>query len=267
MEHEIEEIKPPSLFLLALEGRAVWELASTYVAWPLLTRGPRGDDHPVMVLPGFIATGTSTRPLRRFLHRAGWRAHCWKLGRNLGLDTQMEDQLLERLHQLHRRYKRKVSLVGWSLGGVYSRWLANHEPDLVRSVISLGSPFNDDARANHAWRLFEQVSGRGIDEIDPETFRMVRENPPVPTTSIYSRSDGITAWQCCVLEETEIAENIQVPGSHCGLGVNPLVLHAVADRLAQPEGSWRPFKRSGLRSLFYPRPSNGNGNGNATGTH
>lgn len=265
MEHEhetAEPVKPPSLLLLALEGRAVWELASTYAAWPLLKQGPSGDGHPVMVLPGFIASGTSTRPMRRYLRQRGWRAHCWKLGRNLGLDPSMEEALLERLRQLHRRHQRKVSLVGWSLGGVYSRWLANHEPDLVRCVISLGSPFNDQPRANHAWRLFERVSGRGLDEIDPETFRAVRENPPVPTTSIYSEGDGITAWQCCVLDEGEQAENIRVPGSHCGLGVNPLVLHLIADRLAQPEGEWTKFRRTGIRRFLYPRPrSAGNGSG------
>ncbi|MDA8016960.1 MAG: alpha/beta hydrolase [Thermoanaerobaculia bacterium] len=254
MERDRETVKPPSLFLLALEGRALWELATTYATSPILDRGPQGDGHPVMVLPGFVASGISTRPLRKFLQRNGWRSHCWKLGRNFGLDPHLEAELIERLRQLHRRYRRKVSLVGWSLGGVYCRWLANHKPEWVRCVISLGSPFNDDHRANHAWRLFEQLSGQTLDQIDPETYRMVRENPPVPTTAIYSCGDGITAWPTCVLEESEIAENIRVPGSHLGLGVNPLALHAIADRLAQPEGSWRRFERSGTRRFLYPEP-------------
>lgn len=262
-----ETVKPPSLFLLAMEGRAVGELATTYAALPFLNQGPQGDGHPVMVIPGFIASGMSTRPLRRFLLRNGWRAHCWKLGRNLGLDPHLEGVLVDRLRQLHRRHGRKISLVGWSLGGVYSRWLANHQPDLVRGVITLGSPFNDDHRANHAWRLFERVSGRTLDEIDPDMYRMVRENPPVPTTAIYSKGDGVVAWQTCVLEESEMAENIRVPGSHCGLGVNPLVLHAISDRLAQPEGSWRKFDRSGVRGLVYPRPEKGTpGETSASGT-
>ncbi len=83
---------------------------------------------------------------------------------------------------------------------------------------------------------------------------MVRKNPAVPTTSIYSRTDGITSWRCCLTEETDHSENIEVYGSHCGLGVNPSVLHVIADRLAQPEGEWRPFTRTGKRRLFFPEP-------------
>lgn len=259
---------PPSLLLLALEGRALWEMASLPLARPFLDQGPEGDGHPVMVLPGFLATGFSTRPLRRFLRRRGWHAHCWKMGRNLGLDPRLEEAMLERVEEVHRRHGRKVSLVGWSLGGVYSRWIANHVPGLIRTVITLGSPFQDNPRANHSWRLFEQLSGRSIDEIDDETYRRIRDNPPVPTTAVYSRGDGITAWECCVQEEDELSENVEVAGSHCGLGVNPLVLHVIADRLAQPEGAWEPFRRDGLRRLFYRRPAaselplNGNSAGN-----
>ncbi len=256
MEQEVAATPPPPIRYLLTEGRAVWEYASSFVSMPFLLDGPDGDGHPVVVIPGFIASGWSTRPLRTFLHKKGYNSHCWKQGRNLGLSAQLEGQMLKRIRSIYRRYGRKVSLVGWSLGGVYSRWIANHEPDLIRTVITLGSPFTDNPRANHSWQLFERMSGRKIEEIDNFTYEMVRRTPPVPTTCVYSRTDGITAWQCCVGDETEMSENVEVVGSHCGLGVNPLTLHVIADRLAQPEGAWQRFRRDGLRRYLYPRPIN-----------
>ncbi len=245
--------RPPSLGLLLLEGRALGELATTYAVMPWLRRGPRGDGHPVLVLPGFLASDVSTAPLRRFLAESGYATHPWNLGRNLGPREGVEDQLMERLREIRQRYARRVSLIGWSLGGVYARLLANRSPADVRCVITLGTPFNSDPKANNSWRLFEWVSGQRIDEVDPETFRQIRDTPPVPTTSIYSTSDGVTSWRCCVDKEGPRAENIRVPGSHCGLGANPLVLHAILDRLAQDPGAWCRFRRSGVKRLLYWR--------------
>ena len=245
--------RAPSLGLLLIEGRALGELATTYALMPLLRRGPRGDGHPVLVLPGFLASDVSTVPLRRFLSESGYATHPWNLGRNLGPRAGVEDRLMERLSEIRRRHARKVSLIGWSLGGVYARLLANRSPSDVRCVITLGTPFAADPRANNSWRLFEWVSGQRIDDVDPETFRQIRETPPVPTTSIYSRSDGVASWRSCVDREGPRAENIRVPGSHCGLGANPLVLHAILDRLAQEPGAWRRFRRSGLKRLLYWR--------------
>jgi alpha/beta hydrolase fold len=254
-----DEVKPPSLFWLLLEGRAVYELATTALVKPLLRKAPQGDGHPVLVLPGFVASDVSTRPLRRFLKEQGYGAHAWRLGRNLGLRNGLEERIFGRVRELRERYDRKVSLVGWSLGGVFAREVAALEPEHVRSVITLGSPYNANPKANHSWRAFEWLSGRKIDDIDPARVERLRGPLPVPTTSIYSRQDGITNWRCCVEEESSRAESIGVPGSHCGLGVNPLVLYAIADRLAQPEGHWLPFERSGLRRWAYRRPEPENG--------
>ncbi len=124
----------------------------------------------------------------------------------------------------------------------------------MRCVITLGTPFNSSPKANRSWKLFEWVSGSRIDEVDEETMSAIRTTPPVPTTSIFSVTDGVVAWQCSVDGHGPLAENIQVPGSHIGLGANPLVLHAILDRLAQPEGEWQPFERSGVKRVLYPRP-------------
>lgn len=248
------QVKPPALGWLLLEGRALGELLTTYSVMPWLKRGPHGDGHPVMVLPGFLASDFSTRPLRRFLADCGYTPKGWKLGRNLGPRAGLEARLSDRLTEIEQRYDRKVSIIGWSLGGVYARLLGNRHPEAVRGVITLGSPFNSHSKANRSWRLFEWVSGTEIDRVDPRTFEHIRRTPPVPTTSIFSATDGVVAWRSSLGEEGPQSENIQVPGSHLGLGANPLVLHAILDRLSQPEGRWRPFERSGLKRVLYPAP-------------
>ncbi|NRF67661.1 alpha/beta hydrolase [Aquincola sp. S2] len=242
---------PPKLIYLLLEARAGAELAASLAAWPWLQFGPRGDGHPVLVLPGLLASDRSSLLLRRYLASRGHDVHGWGLGRNFGARGNVRNALLERLDELHARSGRKVSLVGWSLGGMFARFLAKERPDAVRQVITLGSPIAGDPRANRAWRVYQLVSGRRADD-KPLRARIIAE-PTVPTTSIYSRSDGIVAWRCSVQRESAITENIEVVSSHVGLGMHPVVLHALADRLAQPEGAWQPFERRGLRALVYPR--------------
>jgi pimeloyl-ACP methyl ester carboxylesterase len=147
---------------------------------------------------------------------------------------------------------RKLSLVGWSLGGIYARQLAKRLPDKVRFVISLGSPFTGSPKATNAWRVYEFASGQRVDDRDNHIAGALADPPPVPTTSIFSRSDGICAWQTCLNLERDEVENIEVYGSHCGLGHHPAAVYAIADRLAQPEGQWNKFDRSGWKSLVFP---------------
>jgi len=247
-----EPVAPPSRLLLALEVRSILELQAFFAIYPLLRRAPRGDGHPVLVLPGLAASDVSTRPLRMFLKELGYAAHGWKQGQNRGPRPGVEDGIDARIVELSARYQRNVSMVGWSLGGVYAREAARRTPSLVRQVVTLGSPFANEPRASNAWQLYEALSGRqSINEARRSAMKLP---PPVPSTAIYSRSDGVVAWQGCREQESATTENIEVEGSHCGLGHNPVVLYAVADRLALPEGEWRPFDRSGLRGLLYPDP-------------
>lgn len=246
-------MKPPSRLLQLLELRAGWEFGAMLAAWPLLKQTPRGDGHPVFVMPGLIASDISTQPLRAFLADRGYKTYGWELGRNYGFRGNLEASIVERLKKIQQENGgRKVSIIGWSLGGLYARLLGMRHPDSVRSVITLGSPFTGHPRATNAWRIYEFTSGHSVETA--KTHHSVEGTPPVPTTSIFSRTDGVVAWQCSVQEEGPEAENIEVESSHIGLGVNPAVLFAVADRLAQPEGEWAPFDRSGLRSLFFKNP-------------
>lgn len=245
---------PPSRLLLALEARAIGELGAYVVALPFYNLAARGDGHPVMALPGLAGDDASTYALRRFLRGRAYHAHGWRVGRNTGR-VELLEPLMERLHRLHDRHGRAVSLIGWSAGGLYAREMAKRAPSLVRQVITLGSPFTGHPRASNVRRIYEWLSGRQDD--DPALSERLRDTPPVPTTSIFTRSDGIVPWRRCVETAGERVENIEVEGSHSGLGHNPLVLFAIADRLAQKEGEWAPFERRGLRSLFYPDPDRG----------
>lgn len=251
------KVKRPSLLLAALETRAVYELWAYYVSLPFLQAAPRGDGHPVMVLPGFMASDLSTLPLRFYLKSRGYNTYGWGMGRNYGRGIDPQDGIpadartIRKIRALYRKHRQRVSLVGWSLGGIYARELARLLPRYVRSVITLGSPFTGPSRANNIYPLFEQVSGHRLENIDEELRERLKEPIPVPSTAIYSRTDGIVSWRCCVEQPGPTSENIEVFSSHTGLGHNPLALWVVADRLAQPEGEWRPFDRSGLKKWLY----------------
>ena len=255
MSAAAQTLRPPSRTLMFLEGRAIHELGAFLGALPLLSLAPRGDGHPVLVLPGLIASDVSTRPLRAFLRNRGYAVNGWGQGRNLGLRPGVQRALTDLLEEINDTHGRKVSLIGWSLGGLYARQLAKMMPERVRSVITLGSPFAGSPRSTNAWRVYEMASGRRADEEDARFGGSLSVAPPVPTTAIFSRSDGICAWQSCMEKSSGQAESIEVESSHCGMGHNPAVVYAVADRLAQAEGQWAPFDRSGWRAIVYPDPN------------
>jgi pimeloyl-ACP methyl ester carboxylesterase len=249
-----QTLRPPSRTLMFLEGRALPELGAFLGALPLLGLAPHGDGHPVLVLPGLVASDNSTRPLRSFLKTRGYAVSGWRQGRNLGLRPGVQHAMVDLVHELNDTHGRKVSLIGWSLGGLYARQLAKMMPKRVRQVITLGSPFASTPKATNAWRVYEMASGRRADEEDGRFGGMLAGAPPVPTTAIFSRTDGICAWQGCREQSSHMAESIEVESSHCGMGHHPAAVYAVAERLAQKEGEWAPFDRSGWRSLVYPDP-------------
>ncbi|MBI5322798.1 alpha/beta hydrolase [Bradyrhizobium sp.] len=249
-----QPLRPPSRTLMFLEGRALPELGAFLGALPLLGLAPHGDGHPVLVLPGLVASDVSTRPLRAFLRTRGYAVSGWRQGRNLGLRPGVQHAMVDLVHELSDTHGRKISLVGWSLGGLYARQLAKMMPERVRQVITLGSPFASNPKATNAWRVYEMASGRRADEEDTRFGGTLSGAPPVPTTAIFSRTDGVCAWQGCREQSSHMAESIEVESSHCGMGHHPAAVYAVAERLAQKEGEWAPFDRSGWRSLVYPDP-------------
>jgi len=248
---ELLSLKPPSPWLMMLESRAPWEWAASLASLAVLARAPRGDGHPVIVFPGLVANDLTTAPLRQYLAWLGHASYPWSLGVNLGPREGVLEQCREIIHDLHARHGERVSLIGWSLGGIYARELAKELPELTRCVITLGTPFSGHPRATNAWRLYRYVSGH--DPISDESFRHLREPPPVPTTSLYSRTDGVVSWRCSLNPRVRHAENIEIIASHIGMGMNPLALYAIADRLAQRPESWRRFDADGAWRYFYGR--------------
>ena len=201
------------------------EFAAFLASTPMLRTAPRGDGHPVLVLPGLGADDSSTRALRWFLRDRGYWVHGWRLGTNQGPTDRTISGLSSRLDELGQRHGRTVSIVGWSLGGLYARALARRTPKSVRQVITLGSPIQGDAFA--------------------------RGPLPVPSTSIYSRTDRVVPFQLSLERPGPNRENVEVRGTHIGLGHNPAALLVIADPLAQPEHEWKPFvPHPRLRRLF-----------------
>ena len=250
----------PSMNLLALEFRAFWEFGAVLPAWPALQRAPEGDAHSVIVFPGLAASDASTFPLRRYLETLGYDVSGWDQGSNFGPRAGVLEAIKRRVIETHHKTGRKVSLVGWSLGGIYAREIAKEMSDCVRCVVTLGTPFAGTPRSTNAWRLYEMVSGRSS-ERETEHFEL-HKAPPVPTTSIYSKTDGIVAWQGSIQSQHpelghEQTENVEVLASHFGIGLNPGAWWTIADRLAQPEGQWSPFKKPkllGLGKWVFPHP-------------
>lgn len=210
----------------------------------------------MIVFPGLSASDGSTIPLRRYLGSLNYEVSGWNQGFNFGPRAGVLSLARDLVIESAQRAGRKVSLIGWSLGGVYARELAKALPDHVRSVVTLGTPFSGTHRSTNAWRLYELTSGR---DIHRETQRFdLPTAPSVPTTSIFSRTDGVVAWQGSLQKPSPHnphTENIEVYASHFGIGLNPSAWWATADRLRQPEGQWRPFDREGaLKGLLYPDP-------------
>ena len=235
------------------EPRAIFEWQSFYALRPLLKRLPKGDGHAVIVFPGFVSSDNATKPLRRLLDDLGYQSHGWGLGQNLLFNDELESEMVAMVKEVARESGGKVSLVGWSLGGLYAREVAKHCPKDVRCVISMGSPISGNPGHSNAHGLFRALNGEPND-IDYTRYFELNEAPPMPTTSIFSRTDGIVAWEGSVQKEGKLSENIVVPASHLGMGVNPLVMHLLADRLSQPQGQWKKYKRKGLAKLIFKKP-------------
>ena len=234
----------PSAGLFVTEPlRGLADLAALPLAAPWLAAAPRGDGHGVLILPGLLASDTSTIVLRRFLSFLGYQVRGWDLGRNRGPTEEVLAGLPRALLDHAARSGGPVSLIGWSLGGVYAREISRRHPRQVRQVITLGSPFalEDPQQSNvhGAYRRYRHLHADG--NRMPSSNQ--RSRPiSVPSTSVYSRWDGVVAWQACIEPETARHENVEVRCGHLGFGVDLATLWLIADRLAVPAGQRRPFR-------------------------
>ena len=190
-------------------------------------RGP-ADGPKLMVIPGFLATDRTTLGLQRALADAGFRVTGWGMGLNRGVTEDVVDRIGERVERFGAG--EKVILVGWSLGGLYARVVAQERPELVAKVITLGSPFSGDRRRNNnVWRLYEMVAGHPVNQ--PPIDKDPSVKPPVPTLAIWSGKDGIVAVDGARGTPDERDAELEMSCSHMAFGVSgrayPRIVEAV----------------------------------------
>jgi hypothetical protein len=242
--------KAKMAFLIATEpARVVSEILHLRKVMPkLMAIAPKGDGHPVLVIPGFMATDHPTILLRNFLDKLGYKTYGWENGANAGLTEDKINRLYAQLKKISdENGGKKVSIIGWSLGGIEAHVMAHEVPEIIRNVITLGSPFGINEHPDASPKIL--VSGIQVLNEDKYTLkapgmpeRMLTPAPGVPTTSIYSKTDGIAGWRACLNPTSPLSENIEVEdASHIGFVFNPRVFAIIADRLAQREGHWKPY--------------------------
>ncbi|QNA83016.1 alpha/beta hydrolase [Sphingomonas sp. So64.6b] len=231
---------PPSKLLWAAElPRAAWAVVSLLGARKMLDAAPKGDGRPVLLLPGLVNSDRSNFVMRRYLERLGYRAEGWGLGRNIGRRAVGNDgeKLLDRIRALHAETGVPVTLIGVSLGGIMARFAAHRLPDLVREVITVSSPFAGSPRATNVWRAFELLSGDKVDSerVTQQAAEVVRPLP-VPSTAIWSRSDGLVNGMICHVDDDPQCCNVEIRASHMGVQLRPEVLRLIADILGGATG-------------------------------
>jgi pimeloyl-ACP methyl ester carboxylesterase len=239
-------MQPVSRPSIALLGREPWRAAYEFLTFKLTPRppGPSGDGHPVVIFPGLGTDGAAVSPLRAHCQQLGYEAFDWGEGFNTGprgdVHTWLEGLAL-RISSTLLGYEQPATLIGWSLGGLYARELAKLLPKQVRQVITIATPFNASRDHSHAGWLYRLLGGRKV-PLDAALSARLKTAPPVPTTSIYSRSDGVVAWQTCLHDgPSPQVQDIEIHGSHIGMGWNKAALRIIGDRLAQPRGRWQPY--------------------------
>jgi triacylglycerol lipase len=221
--------RPPSKLLMAAElPRALFGAVELVAKAPKLARAPRGDGRPVLILPGLVNPDWANFALRRYLRRLDYDARGWGLGPNLGArSVGRNGEKLDRLiHRIHGETGETVTLVGISLGGMMARLMAHRWPDQVREVITISSPFAGDPRATNVWRVFELLTGEKVDdEAVRENQRLIGTEPPVPTTAIWSASDGLVNGAICRADQ---CRSIEVRSGHVWVQMRADVMLAVA---------------------------------------
>ncbi len=256
----------PDPFHSLIESRALLEIALLPLSWPMLLEAPSGDGHPVLLLPGFLADEKSLVVVKVYLASKGYDVQTWGLGRNVGFHAKYVKALEQTIRHLHFKSGRKISLVGWSLGGVFSLVGAHLAEDCVRSVITLGSPVSVDAAGSQTsatvkslYRMVAHPMGPSAHTMQARARDLRRGNlPPIPISCLYSLDDGVVPPQEATINgDPALHENIRVTGSHVGMGFNGMVLATVANRLAQPESNWQPFQPTGLLWGIYALTSRG----------
>jgi len=227
-------VKKPGLHLLLLEGRLFFEFGTGLISTALKPKSEVGDGRSVIVIPGFGGSDLSSTVLRNYLNKIGYKAVGWGLGVNKGTSAKVRESLYQTVNSLFEQSGKPVSIIGWSLGGVFARELARKLPDQIHSVITMGTPFSGNPHGNRLFGLSLRVAGKQFTDKDADAFDQRVVSPPVTTVALHSKTDGIVSWRCSLENERENTFNESVFSSHFGYLFNPLVLRKLEVALSKP---------------------------------
>ncbi len=242
-----ENIKVPKFSRLFKEPLGLGELVNALPVWGILETLPQGNGEPVMIIPGLSTNDISTKIVRTFLKFKGFNAYGWELGFNVRYTEKIEQSIKKRVDELYERHQQKVTLIGWSLGGVTMRIFAQHYPEKIKQVIALGAPFSNIKGKTHVSWWYGLLAGESVQKFNDVWTKEAAAQPLMPSTSIYSKTDGMVSWEYCMDWETgPKTQNIEVYCNHLGFGMNPSVWCILVDRLHQKEENWELFDESKL---------------------
>jgi len=249
-------IVSPPLYNMLLEGRSVIEWTSMAFIYPFIPKHKSSKNKPVLLMPPYLGNDYSTTFVRKYLRAVGFKTYKWELGVNM-INSKYLPKLVERLDEIYEKHQEKVSLVGWSGGGIFAKIIANRYPNKVEQLVTIGSPvwgIND--METPLIRVIEFLRGKKLKERNEKFIKELEEIPEVPITCIYTKTDGLVPWKHCMEAEylRSDIKNIEVFGSHSGLGANATVLLSVANAL---NSNIQKEKTKGViakvENIFYPK--------------
>ena len=219
-------LKKPSHFLHFTESiRAFFETVRGFIFYWFAKKTTEGDQRPILVVPGLLTSDISTIILRKYLTKKGFKVYGWEMGTNLGRLHKLP-MLIKNIKGHSDKHNQKIILIGWSMGGLFCREVCHQMPQYISQVITLGSPFVDIHAPNNAKWVFDLLNDSS--KVDQELIKRLPLQTTMPSLSIFSRKDGIVAWQVCKDKAVDVYhQNIEVSSSHFGMGAHPEVLKII----------------------------------------
>lgn len=249
-------IPPPPLFNVLLETRAIAEWTSMLWLYPFIPKHKSKKSKPILLMPPYLGNDNSTTFVRKYLKSVGFKTYKWDLGVNM-INSKSLPKLIEKLDEIYEKHQEKVSLVGWSGGGIFAKIIANRCPEKVEQLITIGSPvWGVKNMKTPIVRTLEFVRGTKLRERNLKFINELEEIPKVPITCIYTKTDGLIPWKNCMEAETyrDDIKNVEVFGSHCGMGANATVLLTVANALnSNLETVTEKSILEKVETLFFPQ--------------
>nr|WP_321227992.1 alpha/beta hydrolase [uncultured Psychroserpens sp.] len=250
-----KKIPQPPVFNMVMETRSILEWSSIYCIYPLIPKRIKGNGKPVLLIPPYLGDDSSTSFVRKYLKSLGFSTYKWDLGFNM-VKAHYIPRLEEKLHDIYQEHNEKVSIVGWSGGGIFAKIMANRHPDQVEQILTIGSPiWGVMDMKTPVYGLMEFFRGKSLKERNERFLAELEPIPKVPVTCIYTKTDGLVPWKHCIEANTfrKDIKNIEVFGSHSGMGANASVLLVTANMLsANIQGKKIRDVGSNIERYLYP---------------